>query len=252
MGWLTRANQVRARCGILHPSVGATDSATSLPMFIGHYALGFAGRAALRDSRSPSLGSWFLAVQWLDLVWPIFVLSGLEQVAAQRHTNPFLRTVFVSYPWSHSLAMVVAWGALIGILYWRHTRRAFAAASLAAAVVSHWCLDVIVHIPDLPLAPGGTEKFGLGLWRNVPATLAIEGLLFLLAIIWYVRRTRPRDPVGRWSLGALIVSLLGIYGLSLMGGPPPDTGATIAAPALSLWLFVPWGIWIDRHRTTSA
>ena len=47
-------------------------------MFIGHYAAGFAGK--LFDRR-PSLGTMFLAVQWLDLIWPVFVLAGIEKFA---------------------------------------------------------------------------------------------------------------------------------------------------------------------------
>ncbi len=46
-------------------------------MFIGHYALALASK---KNSQVPSLAILFIAVQLLDLLWPIFVLLGLETI----------------------------------------------------------------------------------------------------------------------------------------------------------------------------
>jgi hypothetical protein len=43
-------------------------------MFLGHYGVGFAGK---RAAPRISLGGWFLAVQLVDLLWPIFRRSDL-------------------------------------------------------------------------------------------------------------------------------------------------------------------------------
>jgi hypothetical protein len=218
-------------------------------MFIGHYAVGIAGRAALPALGRPSLGSWFLAVQWLDLIWPMFVLAGVEHVEPSGNPNPFLAATFTYYPWSHSLLFVVCWGALIALVYRRRRGTWMGAVCLGAAVVSHWILDFIVHIPDLQLTPMSDTKVGLGLWRSVTGTVLVEGTMFVVAVAWYLRRTRPRDAVGRWSFFGAAALLAAIYGLVLTASAPPPSATAIASPALLLWLFVPWGYWIDRHRT---
>jgi hypothetical protein len=46
-------------------------------VFIGHYAVGL---AAKRLAPRVSLGTLFLSVQFVDLLWPIFLLLGLEHV----------------------------------------------------------------------------------------------------------------------------------------------------------------------------
>ena len=45
-------------------------------MFIGHFALGF---GAKRAAPAVSLGTAFLACQLADLLWPTFVLLGIER-----------------------------------------------------------------------------------------------------------------------------------------------------------------------------
>jgi hypothetical protein len=114
-------------------------------------------------------------------------------------------------------------------------------------VVSHWVLDLIVHRPDLPLAPGGSLRLGLGLWNSIPATLVVEFGLFITGVWLYVKATSARDAVGRYALWAFVASLFLIYLASSFGPPPPSVKA-LAATALGLWLWVLWGYWIDRHR----
>jgi hypothetical protein len=221
-------------------------------MFIGHYAVGIAGRAAFPGTRAPSLGTWFLAVQWLDLIWPIFVLTGVERVEPSGNPNPFLGATFSSYPWSHSLLFVVCWAALIALLYLRQGGTRIGALCLGAAVASHWLLDFIVHVPDLQLTPMSDTRVGLGLWRSVAGTVLLEGTMFVAALVWYLRRTRPRDTAGRWSIFGAAILLAGIYGMLATSRTPPPNAMAIALPALLLWLFVPWGYWIDRHRAPAA
>jgi hypothetical protein len=46
-------------------------------MFVGHYGVAFAARPS---GRHLPLGVWFVAVQWLDIVWSILVLPGIEKL----------------------------------------------------------------------------------------------------------------------------------------------------------------------------
>src|SRR5690348_3794954 len=140
-------------------------------MFIGHFALSF---AAKRAAPRTSLGTTFVAAQLADLFWPIFLLLGWEQVAIARSANPFLTLDFTSYPWSHSLLTELGAGLVFAIAYYAATRYGRGALIVGLLVPSHWLLDVVVHVPDLPLYPGGSARLGFGLWRNPAATAAVE------------------------------------------------------------------------------
>jgi hypothetical protein len=188
-----------------------------------------------------------LSVQLLDLLWPIFLILGLEHVRIDPGNTTFSPFEFYDYPISHSLLTVVAWGALLGIAYFAVRRYARGAWIVAAGVVSHWILDAISHRPDMPLAPGATVYVGLGLWNSVAATMIVEALLFAAGIVLFTRTTVAADRTGRVAFWAF-VGLLAIFWLLSIFGPPPADVKAIGWGSLSLWLFVPWGYWIDRHR----
>jgi hypothetical protein len=214
-------------------------------MFIGHYAVGFGSK---RISPSVSLGTLFLATQFLDLIWPFFVILGFEHLRIDPGNTAFTPADFYDYPYSHSLLTVVGWGLLLGgIHYWRK-RQKLAATVVGSGVVSHWVLDFISHRPDLPLAPGLETRVGLGLWNSVPATFLVEGILYTAGVTLYLKTTRAADRTGTIALWALVVLLPLIWVINELGPPPPGDMA-VAYSALAAWLFVAWGYWIDRHRT---
>jgi membrane-bound metal-dependent hydrolase YbcI (DUF457 family) len=214
-------------------------------MFIGHFAVAFGGK---RAAPAVSLGTLFLAGQLADLLWPTLVLAGVERFEIRPGATAVTPLDFVSYPWSHSLATLALWGALLG-LAWAVSRKGglAAAATLAAVVVSHWLLDFVSHRPDMPLYPGGGPRLGLGLWNSLPATVLVETILFAAGLMVYVRFTRPRDRTGTVALWALAAFLLLIYAVNLLGPPPPSVTA-VAWTAQAVWLLVLWGYWVDRHR----
>src|SRR5579872_27031 len=110
-------------------------------MFLGHFGLGF---AAKRATPSISLGALFAAAQCADLIWPTLVLLGAERVEIQPGATTVTPLDFVSYPYSHSLLALCAWGVVFGAVYMVARRsRAAAAVTLALLVVSHWVLDVV-------------------------------------------------------------------------------------------------------------
>ena len=211
-------------------------------MFIGHFALGF---AAKRVTPRLSLVVLFLAAQFADVLWPFLVAAGVEHVRIDPGNTAVTPLDFVSYPYSHSLVMLVIWGLLLGWIYRRGDRAAF--PMVAALVVSHWILDVITHRPDMPLYPGGPE-FGLGLWNSVPATVVTEGLLYLAGVWIYIRATRARDAIGRWAFVSLAAALVLFYAASLAGGPPPSVRALYLTGIFGAALILAWGWWADRHR----
>jgi membrane-bound metal-dependent hydrolase YbcI (DUF457 family) len=212
-------------------------------VFIGHFAVAF---AAKRAAPRASLGTLVLAAQFLDLLWPIFLLFGVERVEIRPGDTRFTPLHFEHYPISHSLATTLAWAAFFAAIYFWITRYRRGALVVAAVVLSHWLLDWVTHRPDLPLYPGGPLA-GLGLWNNVVATMVVESLMFVVALAIYLRTTRAADRVGKWSFWSFVVFLAAAYLAAAFGPPPPDVRA-VAWSMFGLWLLVAWGYWIDRHR----
>jgi hypothetical protein len=214
-------------------------------VFIGHFAVAF---AAKRTVPSVSLGTLFVACELVDLVWPLFVLAGIETVRISPGNTAFTPLEFIHYPWTHSLAMGVLWGAALGISYYLIKRSKPGAIVVGAVVLSHWLLDALVHRPDLPLVPGGEARIGLGLWNSVPATLALEGAMFVAALALYLRGTRARDRIGAGGFWALIAFLLAAYCGAAFGPPPPNVETVAWAGIAGGIVTALWGYWVDRHR----
>lgn len=217
-------------------------------MFLGHFGVAFAAKKA---APAISLAMLFVAAQLADLAWPILVLAGVEKVAISPGITAVTPLDFVSYPYSHSLLTLAAWGAALGLAYnlvRRGGRRAFWV--LFALVVSHWVLDVLVHRPDMPLYPGGSPKLGLGIWNSIPASLALELGAFGACVFVYMRATRALDGIGRWGLYGLLAFFLFIYAGAVFGPPPPSVDA-VAWSGVAMWLIVAWAYWVDRHRVAA-
>lgn len=213
-------------------------------MFLGHYGVAFAAR---RAAPRTSLGTLTFAAQFLDELWPILLLMGLEQVRIVPGLMAASSLDFVSYPISHSLVTAVGWAILIGLVYFAIRRYGRGAWVVAAAVSSHWLLDVPVHRPDLPLWPGSRVLVGAGIWNSVWLTAVLELGILAVGLVIYLRYTRSTDCIGRWGLGALVLLLVLIWVGGIFGPPPPNEHA-LAVTTLGIWLFVPWSYWVDRHR----
>jgi membrane-bound metal-dependent hydrolase YbcI (DUF457 family) len=218
-------------------------------VFIGHFAVAF---AAKRVAPKVSLGTLVFAAVFLDAVWPVLVLLGVERfriVAGYTAINAF---EFLHYPWSHSLLMTGVWAVLFAIVYQTVKGDHTAAVWVGIAVASHWVLDCITHRPDLPLYPGGSERLGLALWQSWPATFAVEGSMFVAAVVLYLRTTQSRDRVGTIAWWALIALLLALYVPAPWSPPPPSENMVAIMGLIALAIFVPWAYWIDRHREVGA
>jgi membrane-bound metal-dependent hydrolase YbcI (DUF457 family) len=213
-------------------------------MFLGHYAVGL---AAKKLTPYTSLGTLVVAVQLLDLLWPVLLLLRVERVRIEPGHTVLTPLTFEHYPWTHSLLMALVWAAAFGGLYLLVRRYPRGAWVVGIAVVSHWLLDFVVHRLDLPIAPGLHARVGLGLWNNVALTVGIEAALFAGGVSLYAMSTEPVDNRGTYGLAAFVMALIGIYGAVLFGTPPPSSDA-VAYMGLAQWLLVAWALWLDRHR----
>ena len=171
-------------------------------MFIGHWAPALA--VAARRKR-PGLGTLFIAAQLVDWAFFLFVLLGVEKM----RLNPAISAVspldLYSMPYTHSLLGALAWSAGFAVLVWLMLRDSTAGLLAGAVVLSHWLLDLLVHVPDLTIA-GGSSKLGFGLWNYPAIEMPLELAITFGALWLYVRARQPL--LGRaLVLGALMLAL---------------------------------------------
>jgi hypothetical protein len=189
-------------------------------MFIGHFGLSF---TAKRAAPKVSLATLFIATQFIDLLWPFLLVFHVEKVAivpGYTKTNPF---DFLYFPYTHSLLMGVAWGFVVGSIYWLFKRDIRGTLVIGLCVLSHWFLDLIVHTADLPLTPFGDYKVGFGLWNHVALTLVIELIIFLAGAYIYATFTKAKNKIGKWMLWTLVILLVLVQVGNTFGPAPSDS-----------------------------
>lgn len=220
-------------------------------MFLGHYG---AALALKRAEPKVSLGTLFVAAQLVDLLWAVFLLLGWEHVRFLPDDNPFLTFQFYDYPISHSLVAAVAWGLAAAALYYSWptrdvTRHWQAAAIVGLAVFSHWPLDLLVHVADLPIMGNDSPRLGLGLWRHEGLAAILELLVLGLGVAVYVMGRSRRHPLRPVRLAVVLVLLLATYAGSAFGPPPPNVVTVAVADIVFVLVIGLLAGWADRAAT---
>lgn len=213
-------------------------------MFLAHFGVGLGAKAV---APKVSLGSLFLAAQFIDLIWPTLLLLGIERVNIITDGTRHPPLDFVYYPFSHSLLAVIVWAVLFAAVYFIARGNRIGAVVLGLAVISHWLLDLVVHYPDLPLYPGDGPLLGFSIWSSPVISMALELSIFAAGMWLYLRSTRASDATGKWALWSLAAMLLLTQIANAFGAPPPSSTA-IAWVGQAQWLIVIWGYWVDSHR----
>lgn len=196
-------------------------------MFIGHYGPAFGAKAALRQI---PLWVLFLAVQWMDIVWSILVLSGIEKVRIAPGLMEGSSLDLYFMPYTHGLLGALVLSALGGgivALFMRENRRAVFVV-VGICVFSHWILDLVVHRPDLWIYDD--VKWGFGLWRWLWVSLPLEIASLLLGAWYYARHVAARGPSNA-MLWLFVAAMAGIEFYAVFG-PPPVSGFAEARTAL--------------------
>ncbi len=214
-------------------------------MFVGHYGVSFAAKKG--DSSIP-LWVLFIAVQLLDVAWAPLVLLGIEKVRIVPGITASNPLDLYYMPYTHSLVAAVLWSVAAFVVYRLAVPRAGRAAPLlvAAAVLSHWVSDFIVHRPDLPLYDN-SDKVGLGLWNHPVAAFALEAVLLFGGMWLYVRiRATRRTAFVVFGLLMLAVQAYVFF------GPPPVSDRAAAAAALAAYVVFAVAIRLLEQRPRSA
>jgi hypothetical protein len=161
-------------------------------VFIGHFAPAFV--AAAVSPERPRLGLMFVAAQLID--WGFFTLAlfGMEAMRIDPAASVMVPFDLHHMPYTHSLLGAGVWAAALLAVIAIHRRSMHLGVLAGMVVVSHWFLDLLVHVPDLTL-DGTPPKLGLGLWNMPWVAVPLELGLTLGAFAFYLSRTRgPAGP----------------------------------------------------------
>lgn len=200
-------------------------------MFVGHYGVSFAAKPVDRP-----LPLWFLfiAVQWLDVSWSILVMLGVEKLRVVKGFTEGSDLDLYYMPYTHGLFGALTLSALLGgmsALFFR-TRRRHAFWVVAACVFSHWLLDLVVHVRDMPLI-GDTAKVGFGLWRHIAISFPLEMACLWAGAVVYARAI-PSKRGNRWLW--IFVGVLSVLQVYANFGPAPESPIAEARTALFAYL----------------
>ncbi len=198
-------------------------------MFIGHFAPALI--AAARP-KAAGLGTLFVAAQLVDIGFAALLIPGVEAMRIVPGITAMNPMDLYHMPFTHSLLGAIIWAKIFGALVWFATKRKEAAIGAALVVVSHWFIDLIVHIPDLTLY-GTPPKFGLGLWNHPLIAMPLEILLIGAALLYYLRRTEAPGGNGRlWILGGLLA-----FAQAVDWFGPKEPVYSLAIPATMLFAY---------------
>ena len=182
-------------------------------MITGHFGL-----AAGVKKIAPRLPLWslLLATFWLDIIFIMFSMFGLESFAPMNPAQPMYGEVIINARYTHSLigafliSLITGW---LASLRWKKD----GGLVISAVVFSHWILDLLVHRPDLPILPanfGHLPLLGLGFWDYPRASALIELVLALggAALYFYSAmklnlNQRRRALTASLATGALLLTL---------------------------------------------
>jgi len=215
-------------------------------MFVGHYSAALAVKAA-----KPEIPLWhlFIAVQFVDYLWAIFLLMGIEHVQITDGFMAASNLDLYHMPYTHSLLATFFWGIMAFVVYGIVVSRGSrsAAALVALAVMSHWLLDLLVHTQDLELYPGG-DKYGFGLWNSLVGSQVLElGLLFA-GIVVYALRTRSYTRMSRFGPWLLFVVLLLVQVVNLLPQEKLPSVQDLSITALVVFsVLAMFAQWVDRQ-----
>jgi hypothetical protein len=209
-------------------------------MFVGHYSASFLGKSA--DKRIP-LWVLFLAVQFIDVLWSIFVLLGVEKVRIIPGFTASNALDLYFMPYTHSLLGVLCWSAFayVVIQFVPALRGVRTGLIVATAVFSHWVLDLIVHIPDLALYDS-VDKMGFGLWNHREAAFVLEiAVLFAGAAVLY------RKVMHKGRFVGFVILLAAIQVINIYFFPPPPSPSAMAISAFVSYIVLTLLAWWVDH-----
>jgi len=150
-------------------------------MFVGHFAVAFLLWRLFPQVPLPVI---LIAVSFPDLLWSFLVPAGVEKVRINPDSPLQKFVVFEKFPYSHSLVLGSVLSLPVGLLVAGLLSNPLVILVFVAGSASHWLLDTVVHLKDLPvLGFDGDRKVGAGLWRRGPLAFVVEYVFYAIVTV---------------------------------------------------------------------
>ena len=219
-------------------------------MFIGHYGIGFALK---KVEPRLSLGLLIFGAILLDILFGLFLLTGIENaniVPGATVVSPF---EFYDYPFSHSAVGAIIWATTGFLAYWLwpgrdRVQRKQPAFILAIAIFSHFILDVISHTPDMTIYVPNSPTLGFSLWNSLAGTMIVEPGLLFIGFALYRSATFSVSSSGKYGLTLMVLILMVFFIGNIFGPPPPDMISVAVTMTIGQLALVALAFWVDRNR----
>ena len=212
-------------------------------MFIGHFA---PAMIAARHKGAPSLPVLFIGAQLVDWAFFGLLLTGAEKMRVTPGISAMNPMDLYHMPYTHSLLGSAIFALVFGVLIFAATRNRTGALIAAAVVLSHWFLDLLVHVPDLTLA-GSPPKLGLGLWNHPSIEMPLELALTFGSLWLYAKIAKPKV----LPLTSLAGVLLLLQAVNWFGPVEPEVTAgtsLLAFFAFGLATLLAWWVYRSESR----
>jgi hypothetical protein len=97
--------------------------------------------------------------------------------------------LLIDFPYSHGLTATIVWSLFIFaliMLFWPNitANKSKVALTLIIAFTSHFLLDLLVHVPEIPVWNSNSIKLGLSLWNTYPIQWIISGAIVSSLAFW--------------------------------------------------------------------
>ena len=212
-------------------------------MFIGHFA---PAMIAARHKDAPSLPVLFIGAQLVDWAFFGLLLTGAEKMRVTPGISAMNPMDLSHMPYTHSLLGSAIFALVFGALIFAATRNRTGALIAAAVVLSHWFLDLLVHVPDLTLA-GSPPKLGFGLWNHPSIEMPLELALTFGSLWLYAKIAKPKV----LPLALLAGVLLLLQAVNWFGPVEPEVTAgtsLLAFFAFGLATLLAWWVYRSESR----
>ncbi len=212
-------------------------------MFIGHFA---PAMIAARHKDAPSLPVLFIGAQLVDWAFFGLLLTGAEKMRVTPGISAMNPMDLYYMPYTHSLLGSAIFALVFGALIFAATRNRTGVLIAAAVVLSHWFLDLLVHVPDLTLA-GSPPKLGFGLWNHPSIEMPLELALTFGSLWVYAKVAKPKA----LPLASLTGVLLLLQAVNWFGPVEPEVTAgtsLLAFFAFGLVTLLAWWVYRSEGR----
>lgn len=154
------------------------------------------------------------------------MIAGAEQ--ATIHGALVFRNIDANIGYSHSLLGTAACALLAASVAGAYTRSARVALALGLAVLSHYALDALSHLADMPLVGFGADhdvRLGTGL-AHYPVAFFLVELAWCGIAFWLYDRSNRR-------LLVTMLALMLLYTNIVFGFAPPPVQSSLA---FGIWM----------------